>query len=295
MKGSSKNSPLDLSPLGEIRARCEKKRIFITAMKEFKSCYCNMFLAVFFCSLFFACVPQKKIVYFQDKSSENKDTTHYSVPQKPDMKIYKKDILTVVVYTENPEALPGIGSSIDTKVVDNRPSYEKGFTVDDAGDLTLPLVGNVHAAGLTVDQVKQAIVQKYKVYIANPVVVVKKLSFKVSVLGEVTHPDIYYVNNESITLLEALSMAGDLTKYGSRTDVKVIRSINGKQEEFMVDLTDKNVLYSPLFYLMQDDVIYVRQLKSKRWADISPQVSIITSVISVTVAVATLLIVTSQK
>lgn len=252
---------------------------------------------VFMCMLIFACVPQKKIVYFQDKTEENDktDTAKLEVPVRPDLKIYAKDILTVVVYTENPEALPGVGSSIDARVIDSRPSYEKGFTIDDAGFLTLPLVGDIKVAGLTVNEAKLAIAEKYKKYIANPVVVVKKLSFKISVLGEVTKPAIYYVSNESITLLEAISNAGDLTKYGSRTDVKVIRTINGKQEEFVVDLTDKKALYSKMFYLMQDDVIYVRQLRQKRWADISPQVSIITSVVSVTVSVITLIVVTAPK
>ncbi len=258
------------------------------------SCYRNIFYVTVACMLLLACVPQKKIVYFQDKGGE-KDTAQLKFPVKPDMKIYSKDILTIVVYTENPEALPGIGSSIDTKIVDNRPPYEKGFTVDDSGNVNLPLIGNIPVAGLTIDQAREAVSTKYKVFVSNPVVVIKKLSFKISVLGEVTNPNIYYVSNESITLLEALSMAGDITKYGSRTDVKVIRSINDKQEVFIIDLTDSRALYSPYFYLMQDDVIYVRQMKSKRWADINPQVNIITSIVSVTVAVATLLIVTSQK
>lgn len=264
-------------------------------MKQVKSCYQNMFLALASCLFFFACVPQKKIVYFQDKEHDEKDAMQLVVPVRPDMKVYPKDILTIVVYTDNPEALPGVGASIDVKQVDNRPPYEKGFTVDDNGNVTLPLVGVIPVAGLSIEKAREAITNKYKVYVANPVVVIKKLSFKISILGEVGQPGIYYVNNESITILEAMSLAGDLTKYGSRTDVKIVRSINGKQDEYYIDLTDKRALYSPYFYLMQDDLIYVRPLKSKRWADINPQVSIITSIVSVTVAVFTLLIVTSKK
>lgn len=252
----------------------------------------------FMCMFLFACIPQKKIVYFQDKSADdknNKDTTALVTPVRPKLKVYPNDFLTVVVYTENPEALPGVGMSVDARVIDSRPSYEKGFTIDDAGFITLPLVGDIKVAGLSINEAKDAIAEKYKKYIANPVVVVKKLSFKISVLGEVTKPAIYYVSNEAITLLEALSTAGDLTKYGSRTDIKVIRTINGKQQEFVIDLTDQKALYSQLFFLMQDDVIYVRPLKAKRWADISPQVAVITSVVTVAVAVLTLIVVTAPK
>lgn len=254
----------------------------------------GLFFSLLACMFLAACVPQKKIVYFQDRR-DGSDTSSPAAPKKIDLKIYPKDIISVVVYTDNPEALPGIGSSIDNRIVDNRAPYEKGFTVDDSGNLTLPLIGNIQVAGLSVDNAKKLIVEKYKTYIPNPVVVIKKLSFKISVLGEVTHPGVFYIQNESVTLIEGLSLAGDITKFGSHTDVKVIRSINGRQEEYVIDLTDRNALYSPVFYLMQDDVIYVRPRRGKAFADISPQVSIITSVLSVGVAVATLLIVRAQK
>ena len=124
---------------------------------------------------------------------------------------------------------------------------------------------------------------------------IKKLNFKVSVLGEVKAPGMYFISYESLTLLEALATAGDVGLYGSRTDVKVIRTINGKHEEYTVDLTDQSSLYSKYFYLKQDDVVYVRQLKNKRWQNITPQISVITSVSAVLIAFATLLIVKANK
>ncbi|HQV01791.1 MAG: polysaccharide biosynthesis/export family protein [Bacteroidia bacterium] len=262
-------------------------------MKFFNSLSLALISIVFL--IMAGCIPQKKIVYFQDKTEgKSKDKTSLATPIRPDMIIYKKDIVNVLVYTENPDALPGIGSKLEDRTMDNRPAYERGFTVEDNGDLVLPLIGPVPVAGLTVDQAKQEISKRYKKYVANPVVVVKKLSFKISVLGEVAKPGMYFINYESISLLEALSLAGDLTKYGSRTDVKVIRVIDGRQEEFVIDLTDNKTLYSKLFYLKQDDVIYVRQLKNKRWADAAPQVSIVTSVTTVLIALGTLLIVRAK-
>lgn len=258
----------------------------------------RIFIALFsaFAIIMVGCVPQKKIVYFQNKAdSKGKDTSALAVPVRPDMMVYKKDIINVLVYTENPDALPGIGSKLEDRTMDNRPAYERGFTVEDNGDLVLPLIGPVPVAGLTIDQAKQEIAKRYKKYVANPVVVVKKLSFKISVLGEVAKPGMYFISYESITLLEALSVAGDLTKYGSRTDIKVIRIIDGKQEEFVLDLTDNKTLYSKLFYLKQDDVIYVRQLKNKRWADSAAQVSVVTSITSVLIALGTLLIVRANQ
>lgn len=244
-------------------------------------------------SLFvFGCVPQKNIVYFQPKQN---DTSKFVVPVRPDMIIYPKDIINVFVYTDNPDALPGIGSKLEDRSMDNRPAYERGFTVEDNGDLVLPLIGAVKIAGLTVDSAKRVIAKRYSAYITNPVVQLKKLNFKITVLGEVKEPGMYFISYESLTLLEGLATAGDIGLYGSRNDVKVIRTINGKQEEYTVDLTDQSSLYSKYFYLKQDDVIYVRQLKNKRWQNITPQISVITSVSAVLIAFATLLIVKANK
>lgn len=244
--------------------------------------------------LVFGCVPQKKIVYFQPVTSDN-DTAKQVVPVRPDMMVYPKDIINVFVYTDNPDALPGIGSKLEDRSMDNRPAYERGFTVEDDGNLILPLIGPVKIAGLTIDAARHEIAKRYAAYITNPVVQLKKLNFKITVLGEVKEPGMYFISYESLNLLEGLATAGDIGLYGSRTDVKVIRTINGKQEEHVIDLTSQNALYAKQFYLMQDDVIYVRQLKNKRWQNITPQISVITSVSAVLIAFATLLFVKANN
>lgn len=238
------------------------------------------------------CVPQKDIVYFDHASA---DSAKLVVPVRPDMVIYPKDIINVFVYTDNPDALPGIGSRLEDRSMDNRPAYERGFTVEDNGDLILPLIGPVNIAGLTLDSARKVISKKYGAYITNPVVQLKKLNFKITVLGEVKTPGMYFISYESLTLLEGLATAGDIGLFGSRTDVKVIRTINGKQEEHIIDMTSENALYARQFYLMQDDVIYVRQLKNKRWQNITPQISVITSVSAVLIAFATLLLVKANN
>ncbi len=238
------------------------------------------------------CVPQKEIVYFNIPAP---DSVKLVVPVRPDMRIYSKDIINVFVYTDNPDALPGIGSRLEDRSMDNRPPYERGFTVEDNGDLILPLIGPVKVVGLTLDSARRVIAQKYGAYITNPVVQLKKLNFKITVLGEVKNPGMYFISYESLTLLEGLATAGDIGLYGSRTDVKIIRTINGKQEEHVIDMTNEDALYARQFFLMQDDVIYVRQLKNKRWQNITPQISVITSLSAVFIAFVTLIVVKANK
>ncbi|MBL0342298.1 MAG: SLBB domain-containing protein [Bacteroidetes bacterium] len=113
-----------------------------------------------------------------------------------------------------------------------------------------------------------------------PIVVVKKLSFKVTVLGEVNKPGLYYVNNEKITLLEALGMAGDLNNYGDRQEIKIVRQSDEGYKELKVDLTTKAALNTEVAYLYPDDVVYVKPIKRRNVLTISPTVAVITSILA---------------
>ena len=239
-----------------------------------------------------SCTPQKKLVYFQDEPGDS--TVYYPVNDFV-LKLEKKDIITIQLYTVNPEAVPGLATTMDERVVDNRTFLEKGFVIDEDGELDLPLLGKVHLAGLSVKAATDTIQNRYRKIIEEPLVVLKKLSFKFTILGEVLKPGLYYVNNEQMTFAEALGTAGDLTYYGSRTDIKVFRRYNGKIEEFVVDLTKKDVVTTDRMYVHPDDVIYVRAFKRKAVANTLQATQVFTSIISTVMLVATFFLIKNNK
>jgi polysaccharide export outer membrane protein len=246
-----------------------------------------------------SCTPQKELIYFQDPPpSDSSKAEKKTLPgDKPvavpdfEITIYPQDILTVQLFTVNPDAMPGISTSIDKAVIDNRTSYEKGFIVNKDGDLDLPLIGSVHLEGLTLKAAKDTLVNRFKQYVDEPIVVLKKLSFKITILGEVMKPGLYYIPNEKMTFMEALGMAGDLTNYGDRTDIKIFRKDENNQlNEIKVDLTQKYILAPENRYVHQDDLIYVKAIKRKAVANVNPALIVITSIISTTILTLALII-----
>ncbi|HKR04702.1 MAG TPA: polysaccharide biosynthesis/export family protein [Bacteroidia bacterium] len=239
-----------------------------------------------------SCTPQKKLIYFQDPvpgSSTNKkkalpgDKESASTPDF-ELKIYPQDILSIQLFTINPDAMPGISTSVDKQIIDNRTAYEKGFIVNTQGDVDLPLIGSVHLGGLTLAVAKDSLINRFKQYVDEPVVVIKKLSFKITILGEVAKPGLYYIPNEKMTFTEALGMVGDLTIYGDRTDIRIFRKgDNNELKEIKVDLTSQDILAPENRYVQQDDLIYVKAIKRKALANINPALVVITSLVSTTV------------
>ncbi|MEO5570898.1 MAG: polysaccharide biosynthesis/export family protein [Bacteroidia bacterium] len=241
-------------------------------------------VVAFICS----CTSQKKLIYFQEPSATNKSdstkTNTESSVEDFELKIYTQDILTIQLFTINPDAMPGISTSIDKAVIDNRSSYEKGFIVDRNGNIDLPLLGSVHVAGMTLRVAKDTLINRFKQYVDEPVVVLKKLSFKITILGEVNKPGLYYIPSEKMTFAEAFGMAGDLTVFGDRTVIKVYRKDDsGRANEFNIDLTKTDVLAPANMYVHQDDVIFIRAVKRKALANVNSGLIVFTSIISTTV------------
>src|SRR5690606_4162968 len=135
--------------------------------------------------------------------------------------------------------------------------------VNEAGDVSLPLIGKVKVAGLTTTVVEDQIQEKLTAYLTQPAVNVRVLNFKVAVLGDVSKPDVYQVPSERITITEALSMAGDLNITARRHDLLLIRETNGKREYVPLDLTSSDLFHSPYYYLKNNDVIYVQPDRTK--------------------------------
>ena len=215
-----------------------------------------------------SCQSTKNIAYIQNSDSISYDQSRFLY----DAKIMPKDQLTITVNTVNPEASLPFNLLLQNAYSQGRNVSSGGGTlmpylVDNDGYINFPVVGRLKVSGLTKSECENLILDKIRPYMAeteNPVVTVRMSSYSVSVLGEVTRPGSFQVGREKITILEALAQAGDLTIYGVRNKVKLIREdATGKKEIHTMDLTDANIVNSPYYYLQQNDIVYVEPNKVK--------------------------------
>lgn len=232
-------------------------------------------------------VQYKQVPYFQDLS----DTAHLEeqITNLRELKIQNDDILGITVSSLNIEASAIFNMGTTSSVQGNssgsvNPSVtSNGFLVDQDGAIQLPLVGSVKVAGLTTKQARELIRGKLGNYLKEPVVSLRIVNLKVSVLGDVARPGVYPVNNERVTITDALSMAGDLTITGTRKNVLLVREIQSKRHYIRIDMSSKDLFNSPYFYLENNDVIYV-QPSGAKYASVDSSyrnVSIVLSALSV--------------
>ncbi|MEO8085332.1 MAG: polysaccharide biosynthesis/export family protein [Bacteroidota bacterium] len=208
--------------------------------------------------LLFSCTPQKRLTYFQDKEGNMNsipiDTTYNAF-------ICPNDILTIYVASVSEEASKFFNFSSNQ---DDGTSLVNGFVVDHFGNIQMPLVGNVHVGGLTTSDARDRVIEKLSKYLVNPTVKLNIRNFRVTILGEVASPGVYPVLNEKITLTEALALAGDISPYGLRENIMIIREINDKKEFGFVDITSRQFFSSAYYNLRTNDIIYVESAKRKR-------------------------------
>jgi len=209
-----------------------------------------------------SCGSVKNVAYLQNSDYIDFNHSEYLY----DARIMPKDVLTITVNTVNPEAAEPYnlivrstlrtGSSIGTS-----GGSLQTYLVGNDGTIEFPVLGTLQVGGLTKAQCEQMIHDKLRPYMnaaENPVVTVRMSNYKISVLGEVSHPGMFTVDNEKINILEALAKAGDLTIYGVRDKVKLIReNAKGKKEVYTLNLNDANIISSPYYYLQQNDIVYV--------------------------------------
>ena len=239
---------------------------------------------IIFFVLFFSlisCVSKKKIVYMNDipnnKTIDN--ILSYEAKLQPD------DMLSIIVSAENPELtipfnMPQI--QINYSVVGNQTSI-KTYLIDYNGFIDYPVVGKIKMAGLTKSEANLEIVKKISEYFKTPPSVnLSIVNFKISVLGEVQRSGTFPITSNRITVLEALTMAGDLTIFGNRKNVLIIRESNGQKSFNRIDLTNSSFIESPYYYLTQNDVVYVEPNKTVvNNSAIGSNISVLLSVTSV--------------
>lgn len=215
-----------------------------------------------------SCFNVKKITYFQ-KGPGQSDTIKVAETYIP--KIQVGDILSIYVNSLSPEASAffnpytagGSSSSSGAAAPGLSQASAPGFLVDADGNISLPLVGVVSVKNLTIVEAQDVIRKKLSIYLKDPTVSMLFLNYKVSILGEVNKPGAYVVPNESITIPELITLAGDLSSFANRSEIEIIRDNNGKKEFGIVDLTSRNVFTSPYYYLHANDIVYVRPGKIK--------------------------------
>ena len=219
-------------------------------------------------AFFSSCGSVKNIAYIQNSDSVNYDRSQYLY----DAKIMPKDELTISVNTTNPEVSLPFNLLMQNAYQQGRTLSTTGGTlmpylVDTEGSINFPIIGRLQVAGLTKRQCERMIQDKIRPYLAeseNPIVTVRMSSYSISVLGEVAKPGSYMVSREEINILEALAQAGDLTIYGVRDRVKLIRkNASGRKEIHTLNLNDADIVNSPYFYLQQNDIVYVEPNKVK--------------------------------
>lgn len=222
------------------------------------------YLVVCMAVFFTACTSTKKIIYLQDVVPLKQQ----EIEQKYEVIIHSDDLLAIMVNSRDPElVLPFNMPMITYQLGSNSSGQQRvlGYLVDTNGNIDFPILGEIHVEGLTRMQLTELIKNKLIEgdLIKDPIVTVQFLNFKISVMGEVGRPGSFTISGDRITLLEALSMAGDLTIYGRRDRVGVIRENNGKRTILFHDLRSADIFNSPCYYLQQNDIVYVEPNKAK--------------------------------
>lgn len=241
-----------------------------------------------------ACQSYKKVPYLQDVETVSRINQHETLY---DAKIMPKDLLTIVVSCTNPELAAPFNltiaspSNVSLQYTTTQPVLQQ-YLVDNLGKIVFPVLGELVVGGLTKKQAEQLIVDKLELYMKEqPIVTVRMVNYKISVIGEVARPGTFIISNEKVNLLEALAMAGDMTVYGLRDNVKLIREdATGRQEIIELDLSKAETILSPYYNLQQNDIVYVTPNKAKaRNSDIGSSTSLWFSATSILVSVASLL------
>lgn len=244
------------------------------------------------CAWLCSCSTTKKTTYFQDISDSgkiNKEiSTIYTEP-----KIQIDDILTIIIETVDPLATQTINlgnvTTVNNGIAIGTPNYNpqtaSGYLVDKDGYVDIPVLGKIKLTGYTTTQAKEAIRQVAAGQFKNPTVIVRFANFRISVGGEVNRPGTYIMPNEKVSLLDGITIAGDLTIYGKRENVLLIREeADGFRIMHRFNLKNSNIISSPYFYLRQNDYIYVEPNQSRAAANDVGQIrtyTIIGSLLSV--------------
>lgn len=208
-----------------------------------------------------SCVSKKKIIYLQGQQNQSSDQVNY------EPLIQNDDLLSITISSVEPELAAPFNieqlQSAGGTTTSGTSMSKSTYLVDSAGEIDFPVLGKIKVAGYTKTNFKQYLKERLALYLAEPIINIRIVNYKVSVLGEVNKPGTYALNGDRITLLEVLANAGDLTLYGKRDNILIVRDYLGTKTYNRVDITKADFVNSPFYYLDQNDVVYVEPRKAR--------------------------------
>ncbi|MGK0447599.1 MAG: polysaccharide export outer membrane protein [Polaribacter sp.] len=234
--------------------------------------------------LFSNCGSRKDLVYFQDEPIIDQNLSE--LDNNFEIRFKPNDILTIDVSAEVTESviafnLPVVTYNTGTGMNGQGMAIRQTYLVDPEGTIEFPVLGTIKIGGLTRVEATKMLKEKIGEYVKEFIVNIRIMNFTITVSGEVTRPGNYTVQGERVSLMQALGMAGDLTIYGKRNNVFLIREVDGKKKYAKYDLTSINVVNSPVYYLSQNDVIYVEPNKARiRSSSYNPNTGLVIAAVS---------------
>lgn len=236
---------------------------------------------------FTSCFQSKDIVYLNNINIAKGDT--FFINNYNNYKLQFADILYIRIRSLDEDVNKLFNkeqSGGSTTMMTGGSSYIMGYSVNDSGYITLPVIGKIFVLGSSVEQVKEDIKNASVKFITSAEIEVKLLSFKISILGEINAPGVYNIYNNRANIFEAIAQAGDINSYGKRSNLLILRPSPLGTKIIQVDLTNKNLLSSNSYYLQPNDILYVQSLKStlfrKRLTEYSGIIGIISTLVTST-------------
>ena len=244
----------------------------------------KIYLLILLSVLVTSCIPSRDLIYLQDKKDSKKEVVTPS-NQKP-YRLQTNDILIITIKAIDPKLVEIFNTSVvqGTASGNEQSNYFIGYTVDNHGNIRMPILEEINVLGFTTDEVRVKIEkmlhEQYFKSEAGIFVVVKLAGFRYTINGEVGNTGTKTLYQDKVNIMEAIANSGDIQITGDRKDVKVIRTYPQGSETFSIDLTDGNAVNSPCFYLQPNDYIYVKPLKQKTWGTGKTGIESLTTIIT---------------
>lgn len=223
---------------------------------------------VIVCFVFYllsSCSSSKEISYFSQGEALPSDSLYKNLKASREIRFHSGDLLSILVSSELSQAttpfnLPffGLPKQHEEQFTCSLGNLQvQTYEINQAGEVQMPVIGKIKLGGLKMSESIELINKKLEPYLKNPIVNIRLINYRITVLGEVKNPGSFSISNGRISVLEALGMAGDISPYGNRKNILIIRENNGKLEFGQLDLSSNKVFFSPYYYLQQNDVVYV--------------------------------------
>jgi len=241
-----------------------------------------------------SCVPSKDLIYLQKKENSTSEAMVNPVMAKP-YRVQTNDVLSIKIKALDKKLVEMFSNSDDNATGQNEQVlYFDGYSVDDHGNIRIPVLGEVNVVGYTIEEIRQKIekqlLDEYFNKAANIFVTVKLAGLRYTVNGEIGSPGTKTLYQEKVNVLEAIANSGDITMVGNRKDVTIIRQYPHGTEMHSLDLTDINVINSPYYYIQPNDYIYIKPLKQKSWGTGTTGIQSLSTLITLISLVATTIV-----